>query len=92
MVTRQLLRAYISAAVDDTDLRDTLVTERNTLARELLTNPDSGSELTTGSGNGLNFTAQVNFTKTQRLEFLEHVITAIDNGQPPPSRVYGVFI
>lgn len=90
-ICRKTLKSFISAAADDLTLLADLKTERTALARELLTNPESGTEITSGSGNGTSFTGQTAFTKSERLAFLEYAIDAIENEQPPPNRTYGVF-
>jgi hypothetical protein len=90
-VTRKTIKAFIAANTADPSLEATLTTERNELALELLNNPEASTEIVSGSGNGASFTGQVSMTKTERLDFLQWVLDALDSGQVPANTTYARF-
>lgn len=91
MITKTQLRAFIAAAASNETLYTDLTTERDRLALELINNPESASEIISGSGGGTAFTGQVNMTKTARLDYLQLIIETIDRGEAPHSTSYARF-
>jgi hypothetical protein len=88
---RLIEKAIIQAYQADNTLLTAFQTERNSLVLELASNPESAKEITSGSGNGTSFTANVSMTKGQRLSFLQIAIDAIQRGYPTPNKSIGVF-
>ena len=91
-ISRETIRALITASkVDGSTLQADMETERNRLAAEIVTNPESAKEIISGSGNGTSYSAEVNMTKAERLGFLQAVLEAIEQGIAPPSKTYVRF-
>ena len=78
-LTPDQLRAVIETAKSDTNFLVDLIAERDSLARELLLNPESSTEIISGKTSDKEFTSQLSFTKGDRLTFLQTAIDAIRN-------------
>jgi hypothetical protein len=85
------IRAVVQVAQDDPTLLATLKAERVTLVTDITQNPEAGKEIISGSGNGLSHSAQLGYTKNERLAFLNKVIRYIDNGWWPSSTSYARY-
>ena len=87
----EVFRAIVAEAQTDATLSADLKAERSSLIADITQNPEAGKEIVSGSGNGLAHSAQLNFTKADRLAFLNKAIYYIDNNLHPSSTSYARF-
>ncbi len=87
------IRAIIRTAksIGGTTIKDKLETERNSLAIELIDNPEAGKEIISGSGNGVSMNASVSYTRQDRIAFLDVCLKHIEAGTWPSNRSYARF-
>ena len=90
-LSRKVLKAYIDYNTSNPAFITTLTAERDTLALELVSNPEAMTDIVSGSGNGTSFTGQVTMNKVERLEFLQYIVDVIASGQLPPNTTYARF-